>query len=258
MVNSDMHWPYPSLFAHRGGGSLAPENTLAALKTGYMLGYQGVEFDVKLSRDGIAILMHDDTLERTTNGHGMVADVPYDKISQLDAGLWFGEAFRGEAVPRFSDMAAFLIDQKMMANVEIKPCPGRESETGTKVAAMCSELWQGQDLPPLISSFSVEALRAARAVSPQLPMGLLVESTPHDQLLLLLEELACVSIHFNYQVMTVEWVEYFHQHNYRVLLYTVNDINRARDLLAIGVDGLFTDKLDAMAAAFPSSLRSTD
>src|SRR5262249_27352912 len=79
-------WPYPKLFAHRGGGKLAPENTLAAMRLGQSLGYRAVEFDVKLSRDGVAMLLHDATLERTTNGKGDAGSCEWELLAKLDAG----------------------------------------------------------------------------------------------------------------------------------------------------------------------------
>ena len=79
-------WPYPRLVAHRGGGALAPENTLAAIRLGQELGYRAHEFDVKLSRDGVAILLHDERLERTTNGQGRAADLAWAELQGLDAG----------------------------------------------------------------------------------------------------------------------------------------------------------------------------
>lgn len=253
-MRTNAHWPYPLLFAHRGGGSLAPENTLAAMKKGYGCGYVAFEFDVKLTADDIAILMHDSTLERTTNGHGFVTEKTIAELEQLDAGSWHGAAFRGEPVARFSTVAQYLHGLGLMANVEIKPCAGREVATGKRVAELCRELWADRLVQPLISSFSIEALRAARAAAPALPMGLLVEQ-PAKAHLALLQELQCVSIHAHHTHVTPELVQFFHDHGTRVLVYTVNDPAHVRGLLEMGVDGLFTDRLDEMARLFPDRLR---
>ncbi len=117
-------WPYPKLVAHRGGGTLAPENTLAAFRLGQELGYAAHEFDVKLARDGVAILLHDDTLERTTNGHGRAADLTWQELARLDAGGWHSEAYRGERIAAFEDVARLLLAKGTLAHVEIKPTPG--------------------------------------------------------------------------------------------------------------------------------------
>src|SRR6266545_5338922 len=94
-------WPYPRVVGHRGGGALAPENTLAGIRMAAAMGFGGVEFDVMLSVDGVPVLIHDETLERTTDGRGAVADTPYDALTRLDAGSWFDARFRGERIPSF-------------------------------------------------------------------------------------------------------------------------------------------------------------
>ncbi len=165
-----MAWPHPRLIAHRGGGALAPENTLAGLRTAASLGYRGVEFDVMLSADGTPVLIHDETLERTTDGRGRVADASDAELARLDAGSWHGEQFAGEPLPSFGDAAELCLALGLWANVEIKPSAGREAETGRKVAQAARELWAGA-APPLLSSFSLEALAAARDAAPELPRG---------------------------------------------------------------------------------------
>ena len=122
-------WPYPKLFAHRGGGKLAPENTLAAIRLGHSLGYRAAEFDVKLSRNGVAMLLHDATLERTTNGKGDAGSCEWELLAQLDAGSWHSEAFKGEPLARFDAIAKYLKSVGMIANVEIKPSPGRDRKS---------------------------------------------------------------------------------------------------------------------------------
>ena len=247
------NWPYPTLFAHRGGGVLAPENTLAAMKMGHSHSYAAVEFDVKLARDNIALLMHDASLERTTDGSGLVAEKSMSELEALDAGAWHGEEFRGERIPRLSAVSKYLHAMGMMANVEIKACPGREIETGRVVAELCDELWRDRLVKPLLSSFSLEALRAARDAAPDLPMGLLV-GIPEDSHLAFLEELGAVSMHCHHEHLTVELVRFFHRHGYRLMTYTVNEPTRAAALLGMGVDGIFTDNLEAMARQFPAQL----
>ncbi|RKQ39506.1 glycerophosphodiester phosphodiesterase, partial [Enterobacter sp. R1(2018)] len=151
------NWPYPSIVAHRGGGKLAPENTLAAIDVGARYGHTMIEFDVKLSQDGQIFLLHDDTLERTSNGWGVAGELPWDKLLGVDAGSWFGSDFKGEPLPLLSQVAERCKLHGMMANIEIKPTTGTEAQTGKVVALAARELWQGQT-PPLLSSFAVEAL----------------------------------------------------------------------------------------------------
>lgn len=246
-------WPYPTLFAHRGGGMLAPENTMAAMRTGYANGYTAVEFDVKLSQDSIAILMHDDTLERTARTAALVKEKSMVELEHLDVGAWFGDVFRNEKIPRFSAIAKYLHGMGLMANVEIKPCPGRERETGTLVGELCVELWKDRLVKPLISSFSVEALRAARVAAPNLPLGLLVEKA-EEKNISLLDGLKCVSIHAQFASYDDEKIRFFHDEGYRVMAYTVNDPDVVAHLIDSGVDGIFTDNLDVVARRFASQL----
>ena len=231
----------------------APENTLAAIKTGHAYAFAAVEFDVKLSGDSVAILMHDSTLERTTDGEGRVADKTMAELEKLDAGAWHSEAFRGERVPRFSAVAKYLHGLGLVANVEIKPCEGRETETGRMVAEMCVEIWRDRFVKPLVSSFSVNALEAARAASPDLPMGLLVK-IPGEEHLSLLKSLDCLSIHCHHGHITADLIRLYHDHGYRVMTYTVNEPDRVSELLAMRVDGMFTDQLELMARKFPDRL----
>ncbi|MEO8104111.1 MAG: glycerophosphodiester phosphodiesterase [Betaproteobacteria bacterium] len=246
-------WPYPTLFAHRGGGVHAPENTLAAIQAGHAHSYAAVEFDVKLSGDAVAILMHDSTLERTTNGRGSVADKTMAELETLDAGAWHSGAFRGEHIPHFTAVAKYLHGLGMMANVEIKPCAGREAETGRMVAELCVELWRDRFVKPLVSSFSLDALQAARAAAPDLPLGLLVK-VPLAEHLPRLEDLGCVSLHCHHEHITADLVRLFHGKGFRVMTYTVNEPDRLAELLALGVDGIFTDQLELMAKRFAHQL----
>ena len=236
-------WPFPRLLAHRGGGALAPENTLAGLRLAARLGYTGTEFDVKLSADGVPVLMHDETLDRTTSGHGSVAAAGIAELRGLDAGSWFGRAFTGERVPTFEAAAEACRALGVWANVEIKPCPGREAETGHAVARESMRLWAGDAHPPLLSSFSAEALTAAKVTAPGLPRGFLVEEPPDDWRSAL-ADLGCVALHVLHTRVTADLVAEVHAAGYGLLCYTVNDPARAELLYSLGVNAVVTDRLD--------------
>jgi len=246
-------WPYPRLFAHRGGGSLAPENTLAAVKVGQSLGYRAHEFDVKLTKDNVAMLLHDATLERTTTGKGRAADFSWKELAELDAGGWHSPAFKGERLATFEAVARQLISNGDMANVEIKPTPGVERETGLAVAREAAKLWAGAKVAPLLSSFAFESLVAAQEVAPGLPRGWLVDTfTEADWARL--EQLKAASLHTNHKKFDVANVARLHDRGYRVMLYTVNDVATAERFFAAGVDGLFTDNLKVFAQRFPQMI----
>jgi glycerophosphoryl diester phosphodiesterase len=239
------NWPYPRLIAHRGAGLLAPENTLAALRVGASFGYRMFEIDVKLSADGKPVLLHDATLERTTDAQGPVGELSLAQIAQLDAGSWHSAAFAGEPVPLFSNVCAWLRANDLMANVEIKPVPGREAETGAAVALAAAHAWLGRAVPPLLSSFSEDALAAALRAVPRLPRALLLHRVPDDWLERL-ERLECVALDVNHEALTADTVARAHGEGYRVLAYTVNDPARVALLQEWGVDAVITDSVDVV------------
>jgi glycerophosphoryl diester phosphodiesterase len=249
MLTERPYWPYPRIICHRGGGLLAPENTLAALRYARNLGFEGVEFDVKLSSDDVPVLFHDDTLERTTDGSGPVADVRFDAITQFDAGSWFANEFSGEPVPAFAAASALCKEAGLWANIEIKPCPGREQVTGRIVARMAKLLWRGAALPPLLSSFSTEALSAAHSEAPELPRALLCTDIPDDWEQSM-DRLQCAALHCAFDRLNKDAVTAIQATRRGVLAYTVNDSVEAIDLLDMGVDALITDQLDVIGPHF--------
>ncbi|MRS99981.1 glycerophosphodiester phosphodiesterase [Ralstonia pickettii] len=241
-------WPYPRAIAHRGAGKLAPENTLAAFRHGASFGYRMFEFDVKLSGDGASVLLHDATLDRTTNGAGRLDALTLGQIAQLDAGSWHSPAYAGEPVPTLAAIARYLRANNFLANIEIKPVPGAEWRTGAAVALDARTLWAGAAVPPLLSSFSEDALAAAREAVPELPRALLLDKLPADWLDRL-RALDCVALDANYRELTPEIIDEAHAAGFRVCCYTVNDLDRAHCLWSAGLDGLITDWVDRISPA---------
>jgi glycerophosphoryl diester phosphodiesterase len=207
-----------------------------------VLGFGGVEFDAKLTRDGVAILMHDDTLNRTTDGRGPVARAEWSALEHLDAGSWRARRFSGEAIPTLASALHLCAALGLWPNVEIKPCPGRARETGTLVAREVLRAWRG-NTPPLLSSFSAASLAAARDEAPELPRGLLVENTQTDWRQQM-ARLGCFSLHCHYRAASTELLQHATADGYPVLCYTVNRRASARRLRALGVGAIVTDRLD--------------
>ncbi len=236
-------WPYPKRCAHRGAGKLAPENTLAAFRHGAGFGYKMFEFDAKLSADGVALLMHDPTLERTSNGQGRVAGKNFGELSQLDAGSWHSPAFAGESIPSLERVVRWLNANRCLANIEIKPCPGRDAETGAAIALEARRLFAGQDVPPLLTSFSEAALEAAGQVAPELPRGLLVDQLLGDWVARC-KRLGCVAIDLHFSQLSREVIALAHAEGLRVATYTVNDVELAERFRGWGLDVLITDMVD--------------
>ena len=238
-------WPYPKWIAHRGAGKLAPENTLAAFQLGAQYGYRMFECDAKLSRDGVVFLMHDAELERTTNGVGNAGSLDWSVLSQLDAGSWHSASYKGESLPTLESLAQFCISHGYFLNIEIKPIPGTEAITGSTVADEAMRLWQGESIPPLLTSFKTESLVAAKQTAPSLPRGLLLDNL-WEGWLDVATDLECVAIVCNYKLWNMALVETVHAQKMRCLSYTVNGQDIANSLIALGTDGIITDSVDTL------------
>lgn len=236
-------WPYPFWIAHRGAGKLAPENTLAAFRVGAGHGWRAFECDVKLSADGVPFLLHDATLERTTPQRGVASQRPWSELSRLDAGAWHSRAFAGEPLPTLDAIAGYCLRNGFALNIEIKPTPGAEAETGRVVADEAARLWAGAAAAPLLSSFRPDALAAAQAAQPSLPRALLLD-TWRDGWFDEATALRCVAIVTNYALLDAPAVARIHAAGMRVLCYTVNDPAAAHWLVGLGVDGLISDAVD--------------
>ena len=245
------HWPYPRLCAHRGAGKLAPENTLTAMRVGHAHGYGMVEFDVKLTADNVAFLLHDATLERTTSGRGRADALPWRELTRLDAGGWHSAKYAGEMLPTLASIARWARAHGVACNIEIKATPGRERETGAAVGLDAAALWRDADVSPLLSSFDEASLVAARDAVPQLPRALLLDELPADWLDRL-RALDCVALDANHEALNAEIVKAAHRGGFRVCCYTPNDVSRVTELAGWGVDTIITDAVDQIAAdAFP-------
>jgi glycerophosphoryl diester phosphodiesterase len=239
-------WPYPRLCAHRGAGKLAPENTLAAFRLGYAHGYRMAEFDVKLSADGVPFLLHDDTLDRTTNGRGRADAHTWRELAQLDAGSWHSPAYAGETLPTLAAVARWSLAHDVAVNIEIKPTRGRERETGAAVALDAAALWAGARLAPLLSSFSDAALEAARDAVPALPRAWLADRLPDDwQARAARAE--CVAVDLEHTLLNRARVEEIHAAGLHLLCWTVNDAVLVERLLDLGADSVITDAVDILA-----------
>lgn len=230
----------PPVIAHRGARNKAPENTLAAFKLAKEQGAVWMETDVKLTQDGVPVLMHDDTLDRTTNGHGSVASMDWAVLQGLDAGSWFDPHFAAEPVPRMSEVLRFILEAKCRINLEIKPCPGRTKATTMVTIIEASKLLNEDSPPPLISSFDVEALVIAAQMQPEWPRGLLLEEW-HENWANLVKQTGAGSINLSDESITRDRVDILLEARIPLLVYTVNDPTRVKELLHWGVRAVFSD-----------------
>ena len=245
MSGKRLAWALPHVLAHRCGGALAPENTLAGLRLAACLGFRAVEFDVMLSADGTPWLLHDETLERTTNGRGPLAATADRVLAGLDAGAAHHPAFAGEPLPTLAAAAALCQQLGLQANVEIKPAAGRAAETGAVVARCVREFWAGHPLP-LVSSFSRAALDAARASVAELPLACLYEQVDDDWRQRV-AELEPATLNVDANRLDDGVLASAREAGIPVLAYTVNDVSAAHALRRRGVQAVFSDRLDLFA-----------
>lgn len=235
----------PSVIGHRGAAAYAPENTLESIRTAAEIGAKWVELDVKLTKDGVPIIFHDDTLERTTSGYGLVAETNYDDIKELEAGLWFSEGFTGVIVPTLEEALEVILKHDLGVNLEIKPCPGREVETAEVMLDLLSQSWDDLDRL-LISSFQHVSLEVAFDMVPDFHRGFLLEDEWPENWKELADYLQVASLNFNGNTATREQVEELIELQKPVCAYTINDVQTARRLRQWGVDAFFTDDPEAV------------
>ena len=235
-----MHVPF--VIGHRGAAGLAPENTLISLRRARLEGARWVEFDVMLSRDGVPLLFHDDTLNRTTNGKGLVARHDFTDLRELDAGSWFNATFAGERIPSFAETIEVLAEEGLGANVEIKPTPGLARETAEAACRMISESWQ-ESMPLVISSFEQDAMAVARDMLPDRDRAMLFSRLPKNWQNVV-GKLECNAVHVSNRSLTEKVVDAVRAQGLPLRVYTVNDPIRAETLREWGVSSVFTDRPD--------------
>ena len=236
-------WHFPRWIAHRGAGRLAPENTLAAFKLGASHGYRMFECDVKLSSDDVPFLLHDDTLDRTTNSHGVAGQQTWAALQKLDAGSWHSATFASEPLLSLDTIAAYCIENNFDLNIEIKPTLGTGERTGAVVAEHAARLWKNESRKPLLTSFKPDALQGALAAAPDLPRGLLLHELWAGWLETALM-LGCDAIVGNHKLWDTSSVTQAKSAGFKILSYTANEEIDVARLLALGIDGIITDRVD--------------
>ncbi len=239
------------VIGHRGAAAYAPENTLAGLREARRRGCRWVEIDVRLTRDGVPVLMHDPALDRTTSGRGELGAHDAATVVRLDAGGWFDESFRSERPPRLEEALDLLGELGLKANVEIKPTTGSPLAKVEAVGRTLRADPRHREVVRVVSSFSEEILEGLRETVPEIPRGLLLRR-PEGDWPATLRRLRCASVHLWHGAVGPEVVAIARREGVKVLVFTVNCPERARELFAVGVDAVITDvpdRIEAVAAS---------
>lgn len=241
--------PYPSrVIGHRGAAAQAPENTLASIRRAAADGAAMIEVDVMLTGDDRPVIFHDEVLDRTTDGSGLMAATPLDTLGALDAGSWFAEDFAGEPVPTLEELLETVLDLGLALNLEIKPTLGRDRDTARLALMAARDIWPADRPPPLISSFSREALAEARDLTGDWPRALLCTEVPGDwaEAALILNLKA---LHLADAGAHAAAIRKVIAGGHAVAVYTVDDPARARVLWDWGVAAVFADDPGALLRA---------
>jgi glycerophosphoryl diester phosphodiesterase len=234
----------PLILGHRGAREQAPENTLPAFRLALEQGADGVELDVRVTVDDSIVVLHDATLERTTDGRGRVEQTTQEELHRLDAGSWFGPAFAGTRICTLEQALEILAPARVV-NIEIKGPPGIGPRLAEGVlAAVRRQKMEGQ---VIVSAFSPGHLRYLRQLDPAIALAWLHGPGPLRVLrFLLARRLQLQALHPFYRVASSRYIDRAHQQGLRVIVWTVNQEATARRLAAWGVDGLITDRPAAL------------
>jgi glycerophosphoryl diester phosphodiesterase len=228
------------VIAHRGGAANAPENTLAALRSAARLGVGWVEVDVALLGDGTAVLFHDDTVDRCTDGHGRLAECTFADLEALDAGSWFAKEFAGERVPTLGVALAAAADLGLSLNLELKQ---QKNDRDALVDAVI-RIVEGCGFPPerlFVSCFDHALIEGLYGLRPALPRGLLFEDLVprwRDAA----ERCGATSIVADHRRVRPAEIAAVHAAGYNAYVYTVNEPRAVAGLWDAGLTGVITDR----------------
>lgn len=232
----------PRLIGHRGLAGIAPENTMPAFEAAHRHGVAFVELDAKLCASGELVVIHDNDVRRTTNGQGRVLNLTYSQLTSLDAGAWFKPEFKNTRIPLLTEVLDFLVSKNMGVNIELKPNRGDYVQTARAVAQLLQNESYAQKIPMIVSSFSLQSLRAARQLMPTVFRGLLLERQKSlPEILRLIQETDANSFNYDDALIDEPLVQALKKRRIPTMIWTVNSAVRANALFAMGVSTVFSD-----------------
>ncbi|MCC6615648.1 MAG: glycerophosphodiester phosphodiesterase [Anaerolineae bacterium] len=239
--------PRPLIFGHRGASAYAPMNTLPAFQLAAAQGADGIELDVWLSKDGAPVILHNDTVDETTDGSGSVWDMTLAELRRLDAGRWKDERYAGTRIPTLDEVFE-VVGDNLLVNVEIKSAEGMIPDVEVAVAD-CIVRHDMQERV-LVSSFDPHVLARFAQVNPDIPVAFLeYEGTPPQAYVVADLMLNQRARHPHSAMIDAGYMERAHGKDWRVNAWTVDDVDEAQRLVKLGVDGLITNAPDVLLAA---------
>ena len=237
-------WSSSFAIAHRGASQLAPENTIAALMVAKAKGAAWVECDVQLTRDDVPVILHDTTLNRTTNTWGLLSATSFQKIQTLDAGSWFSTEFSHEPVPTLTDWLTACVKLKIGLNLEMKARSEKRAQRLAKmVAQTIQQCWTTDFSNLVISSANITCLTEIAKYYPSIKLGLIYSRHVSERVIQQLRIQHIISVHQPFSVFDAAYVAWLHSQKMFALAYTVNDPALADQLKQMRVDGIFTDNV---------------
>jgi len=239
---------HPLLIAHRGGAAEAPENTLAAFRHSLGLGIRWFELDVQITADGALAVIHDETVDRTTNGSGPVGSFLFNDLRRLDAGSWFGPQFAGEQIPTLREALDLCAQHGAGVFVELKS-PHLYAGIEKRVASLLAELWTQGIQNRRCISFDHSSIARLHEIDPLLSTGYLygLETTDfatNDAIVDAVLPFHALAAHFHDQITRA------HRNGKQVIVWTVNQAEDMRRMAELGVDGIISDNPSLMLDVF--------
>ncbi len=244
---------FPQIIGHRGVPSKAPENTLASFRTALALGVDGIETDVQATKDGELIICHDETLDRTTSGHGWIINHTLKEIRELSAGAWFSSKYAAEKVPTLREFLELVQNQNVLINLEIKnsiiPYPGIEKQ----ILNLISDYQLAHRV--IISSFNHYSLLTCKELAPAIPTAILYEChlfNPWEYA----EKLGASAIHPYFPSLSSALVHAMQNHHLIVNPYTVDHPQDIEKMVNFGVNGIITNYPDRIQAVLKNQVQA--
>lgn len=238
------------VWGHRGARAYAPMNTIPSFELALTQGATGIELDTHLSKDGQLIVLHDFSVDATTDGKGLAKDMTLAQLKELDAGSSFSAAYAGVRIPTLSEVFE-AVGKKCFINVEIKS--ETQDTDGVEQAVADCIRQHGLEASIIVSSFNPLALKRFRDILPSAAIGYLY--APDYDFSAAMEGLPHEARHPQDMMVDATYMTWARQHNYRVNTWTVNDPQRAAELYKLGVDAIITDKPDVIIEAISENTR---